>query len=177
MCLQGLSPKTAANAATFRVTRSSRRLQRSWRRFVSQHKSTAQLAQDFAAQGVANLDQDQEEGPAAADPTPEPQAQEAEAPPSGFVMIGGVGSIKSSSKHECFEDFAKKLQSPVTIKAAQVRILPRLYTVNWQSLGQWTAPSPSWQAELLISRAVMCLKLAFSSTASHVDTGYMLWGC
>jgi hypothetical protein len=51
------------------------------------------------------------------------QAEEPEVPAAGgFVMFGGVGSFKTSSKHEPFEDFAKKLQSPVTIKAAQVRL-------------------------------------------------------
>lgn len=114
--LQDLSPTSANAAATFRVTRSSCRLQRTWRRFVSHHKPTSQLAQDFAAQGVATLNQQQEQEEAALEAEPEPEA----APTAGFVMIGGVGSIKTSSKHECFEDFAKKLQSPVTIKAAQV---------------------------------------------------------
>jgi hypothetical protein len=114
--LQPLSPTSANAAATFRVTRSSRRLQRSWRRLASHHKPTSQLAQDFAAQGVATLNQQQEQEDAAPEAEPEPEA----APTAGFVMIGGVGSIKTSSKHECFEDFAKKLQSPVTIKAAQV---------------------------------------------------------
>lgn len=111
---QALSPTTANAAAAFRVTRSSRRLQRGWRRFASQHKSTSQLAQAFAAQGVATLNKQQEEEEQEAAPEHEPE------PTAGFVMIGGVGSFKTSSKHECFEDFAKKLQSPVTIKAAQV---------------------------------------------------------
>lgn len=115
--LQALSPTTANAAAAFRVTRSSRRLQRGWRRFADQHKSTAQLAQAFAAQGVATLNKQQEEQEEESVAEPEPEVP----PAGGFVMIGGVGSFKTSSKHECFEDFAKKLQSPVTIKAAQVR--------------------------------------------------------
>lgn len=118
---QALSPKTAHKAATFRMARSSRRLQRSWRRFASQHKPTSQLAQAFAEQGVATLKQQQEEQEEAAAPEPEPEPEPEAAPTSGFVMIGGVGSLKTSSKHECFEDFAKKLQSPTTLKTAQVR--------------------------------------------------------
>lgn len=117
--VQGLSPKTAAKAATFRVTRSSRHLQRSWRRFASQHKSSTQLAQEFAAQGVASMDQQQQQDAGETEPQQHQEAEEPTPTPGSFVMIGGVGSFKSS-KHEPFEDFAKKLQSPATIKAAQV---------------------------------------------------------
>lgn len=70
---------------------------------------------------MATLKQQQPDEEAATEPEPEPEAEEDAAPTSGFVMIGGVGSLKTSSKHECFEDFAKKLQSPTTLKTAQVR--------------------------------------------------------
>jgi hypothetical protein len=127
---QGLSPKTAHKAATFRITRSSRRLQRSWRSFASQHKPTSQLAQEFAAQGVAALPQQQQEAEEAA--AAAAQAEEPEVPPAGgFVMFGNVGSFKTSAKHEPFEDFAKKLQSPVTIKAAQARGPGLVHTSSW----------------------------------------------
>jgi hypothetical protein len=92
-------------------------VQRFWRRFAAQHQPTSRLAHAFAAQGVANTEQQQEQETDA-----EAAVQEAEVPQAGgFVMIGGVGSLKTSSKHECFEDFAKKLQSPTTLKTAQVR--------------------------------------------------------
>jgi hypothetical protein len=145
--LQALSPTSANAAATFRVTCSSRRLQRSWRRFASQHKPTSQLAQHFAAQGVATLNQQQEQEEVAQETEAELQA----APTAGFVMIGGVGSIKTSSKHECFEDFAKKLQSPVTIKAAQVRWTGRAHsTASKQQPCQVTVDSRACLDRLLM---------------------------
>jgi hypothetical protein len=74
-------------------------------------------------QGVATLKQQQDQEAAAVENETEAEMEvETEAAPtSGFVMIGGVGSLKTSSKHECFEDFAKKLQAPNTLKTAQVR--------------------------------------------------------
>lgn len=142
--MQGLSPHTKARAASFRITHSSRRLQRSWRRFASQHKSTAQLAKAFADQGIALLDSHEEHPAAAAAKAPEvphsavggaaSEAASAEgrrvssgggAPASGVVMVGGImaGGAASERKHACFEEFAKKLQSATTIKTAQVRVV------------------------------------------------------
>lgn len=73
-------------------------------------------------QGVATLKQQQDQEAAAAENQIEAESEMEDdaAPTSGFVMIGGVGSLKTSSKHECFEDFAKKLQAPTTLKTAQV---------------------------------------------------------
>jgi hypothetical protein len=121
-CWQDLSPKTAANAALFRATSSTRRLQRTWRRFATTHKTTAQLARTFVAQGVTYIslstdDSNGSPGPAASGPVL--QQSDAAAPAPGLVMIGGM-SAGSSVRHARFEDFADKLQSPATLRAAQV---------------------------------------------------------
>jgi hypothetical protein len=113
-----LSPKTAANAALFRANSSTRRLQRTWRRFATTHKTTAQLARTFVAQGVTyiSLDTGNSSSQAAAS---QQQQQSAAAPAPGLVMIGGM-SAGSSVRHARFEDFADKLQAPATLRAAQV---------------------------------------------------------
>ena len=49
-----------------------------------------------------------------------PHARGAVAP--GPVFIGGMGSGGSSPRHERFEDFAKQLQAPATLRATQVGI-------------------------------------------------------
>jgi hypothetical protein len=140
--LVGLAPAARTTIATFLLTHSSRRVQRAWREFARQHRSSAQLAQAFADQGVANLDPalDAQQGghaaeaaatgcgsvPAAAAGAEWAAAAAPDAAPEaavpGIVMIGGLGSSSAAEdKHACFEEFAAKLQSPVTIRAAQVR--------------------------------------------------------
>lgn len=144
-CPQDLSPHTAASAAAFRATRSSRRLQRTWRSFASQRKTTAQLAHTFAALGVTGLEYGSAEadvpvlavpphaqkpprspGPAAAGP------DGSSAPPSpGLVLIGGMSGA-ASPHHARFEDFAAKLQSPDTLRAAQVGCGVRVFIISQQ---------------------------------------------
>lgn len=122
--LQDLSPKTAANAALFRATASTRRLQRTWRRFATTHKTTAQLARTFVAQGVTYISLDADDSStnsnsSSAAALSQEQQQTAAAPAPGPVMIGGL-SGGSSVRHARFEDFADKLQAPATLRAAQV---------------------------------------------------------
>eukprot|EP00879_Flechtneria_rotunda_P013903 GHRR01014520.1.p1 GENE.GHRR01014520.1~~GHRR01014520.1.p1 ORF type:complete len:850 (+),score=337.18 GHRR01014520.1:158-2707(+) len=126
-----LSPKTASRAAAFCAIRSTRRLQRCWRRFASQRKTTAQLAAAFVSLGVANVTVSSASAPqltvahhsaaAAASPT---DGSAVGSPSSPVVMIGGM-SQASSPKHARFEDFAAKLQSPTTLRTAQA-LLRRL---------------------------------------------------
>jgi hypothetical protein len=47
-----------------------------------------------------------------------PHARGAAAPPP--VFIGGMSSGATSPRHERFEDFAKQLQAPATLRATQV---------------------------------------------------------
>eukprot|EP00878_Enallax_costatus_P021250 GHUV01022492.1.p1 GENE.GHUV01022492.1~~GHUV01022492.1.p1 ORF type:complete len:1095 (+),score=464.09 GHUV01022492.1:138-3422(+) len=126
--MQGLSPVTAASAAAFRAAHSSRRLQRTWRRFAAQRKTTAQLARTFAALGITNLDltegnTDAASTDAAAGVGGARERRRSSTP--GMVMIGGLSPGKPSPHHMRFEDFAAKLQSPETLKAAQA-LLRRL---------------------------------------------------
>lgn len=122
-CPQGLSPSTAASAAAFRVAASSRRLQRTWRRFAAQRKTTTQLARTFAGLGISNLDFGEE---AAAEPLADTgaavgsTASERRSSIPGVVMIGGLSAQRPSPHHMRFEDFAAKLQSPNTLRTAQV---------------------------------------------------------
>uniref|UniRef100_A0A383WBG9 Uncharacterized protein n=1 Tax=Tetradesmus obliquus TaxID=3088 RepID=A0A383WBG9_TETOB len=129
--MQDLSPKTAANAALFRATSSTRRLQRTWRCFATTHKTTAQLARTFVAQGVTYISLDAADdsstnsnSSSAAALSQEQQQQTAAAPAPVLVMIGGL-SGGSSARHARFEDFADKLQAPATLRAAQA-LLKRL---------------------------------------------------
>ncbi|WIA29010.1 hypothetical protein OEZ86_011527 [Tetradesmus obliquus] len=127
--MQDLSPKTAANAALFRATASTRRLQRTWRRFATTHKTTAQLARTFVAQGVTYISLDADDSStnsnsSSAAALSQEQQQTAAAPAPGPVMIGGL-SGGSSVRHARFEDFADKLQAPATLRAAQA-LLKRL---------------------------------------------------
>jgi hypothetical protein len=117
---QDLSPKTAANAAMFRANSSTRRLQRTWRRFATTHKTTAQLARTFVAQGVTyiSLATDDSSTNSSSSQAAASQQQESAAAP-GLVMIGGM-SAGRSVRHARFEDFADKLQAPATLRAAQV---------------------------------------------------------
>jgi hypothetical protein len=117
--LQDLSPKTAANAALFRANSSTRRLQRTWRRFAITHKTTAQLARTFVAQGVTYISLATDDSSSQAAASQQQQQQSAAAPAPGLVMIGGM-SAGSSVRHARFEDFADKLQAPATLRAAQV---------------------------------------------------------
>lgn len=128
--MQGLSPTTAASAAAFRAAHSSRRLQRTWRRFAAQRKTTAQLARTFAAVGITSLDSSDggadaafTDGASAADASSAAGAarERRRSSTPGVVMIGGLSAGRTSPHHMKFEDFAAKLQSPDTLKAAQVR--------------------------------------------------------
>jgi hypothetical protein len=116
-------------AATLHLSHSSKRVQRAWRRFASQQQSTTQLAQAFVDQGVSSLDsqaaEDESAAAAAAAEAPagpeEEEGEVQEQPLGPIVMIGGMGgSSAAAAKHAVFEEFAAKLQSPVTIRSAQV---------------------------------------------------------
>eukprot|EP00775_Hariotina_reticulata_P010274 gene10274-10433_t len=140
-----LSPHSAANAATFRVTRSSKQLQRSWRAFASQRKTSAQLAQSFAGLGVTGLDHYGADAVPLLAPPPHLRKQAAQGPQAaaagsllrssaadgaapaspGVVLIGGLSSGSPSPGCARFEDFAAKLQSPDTLRAGQA-LLRRL---------------------------------------------------
>ncbi|KAF8072855.1 hypothetical protein HT031_000515 [Scenedesmus sp. PABB004] len=127
--MQGLSPKTAESAAVLRATTSTRRVQRTWRRFARQCKTTSALARAFAALGVASLPAAGAPPAAAPAPAAAQPAREASSgggAPPGVVMVGGLSSAEASArKHERFEDFAAKLQAPATLRAAQA-LLRRL---------------------------------------------------
>jgi hypothetical protein len=111
---EGRSPRAAA-AEQLRRAASSRRLQRLWREFAAQSKTTRALAAAFAEAGlVPGLAPTS----GAAAPAPAPAPAVAPAPAAAApVFVGGVGSGQLP-QHEAFDSFAEKLQSPRTLRAA-----------------------------------------------------------
>lgn len=112
---QAQSPLAAA-AELLRRQASSRRVQRLWRTFAAQRKTTRALAADFVACGVTALS-----SPAANDaddvmPPASPPADSQNRP--SVVFVGGVASGQLLPHHERFESFAEKLQAPRTLRAA-----------------------------------------------------------
>lgn len=137
-CFQGLSPTTAASAAAFRATHSSRRLQRTWRRFAAQRKTTTQLARTFAALGISSREHTEDDADTGMVAPAAGSVGSCEARTSipGVVMIGGLGPGRPSPHHMRFEDFAAKLQSPATLRAAQVCVQGQLTLCNMKLCAQ-----------------------------------------
>ncbi|GBF92073.1 hypothetical protein Rsub_04420 [Raphidocelis subcapitata] len=117
------SPRATA-AEQLRRHTSSRRVQRLWREFAAQRKTTRALAAAFVETGVSVL----RLGPGGAlAPAPAPAAPAAPAPPAGAeppsptagpVFVGGVLGSGQLPAHEAFDTFAAKLQSPRALRAA-----------------------------------------------------------
>jgi len=119
---QPRSPRSAA-IEQLRRHSSTRRLQRLWREFAAQKKTTRALAAAFVESGVTDIKLDAEGRVIRAVPV-EPAAPAvddaaAAGAPAGPVFVGGVlGSGQSLPQHERFEVFAEKLQSQRTLRAA-----------------------------------------------------------
>ncbi|KAI8469412.1 MAG: hypothetical protein J3K34DRAFT_459391 [Monoraphidium minutum] len=108
-----LDGELAAGVERLRMQASSRRVQRLWRAWAAQRKTTRALAAAFAECGVVGGAPPPARSPAGSGGGDAPRE-------AGHIPLTFVGGMLSEAlpKHERFDSFAEKLQAPRTLRAA-----------------------------------------------------------